>query len=271
MVNLSGKIAFVSGAAQGMGAGISQVMAECGATVVMTGRGENVIETAGKINGNVEPLLMDVSDEARVEEVGKYVLNKYGHVDILVNNAGILIPVDPRSMDTACLDAHYNTNVRGCWFCTRAFLPQMLDRHYGRIINISSVTGTRVADPGMMAYAMSKGAILAITKATAIEGAPYGVTANAILPGYIRTNMVQKTANAYDPNDHEAFYRIVSRGIPMGRVGTHLEIGYLAAFLASDEAGYITGGEHVIDGGHGLPETLATSGPYEAVEPGNSL
>lgn len=266
MVDLSGKIAFVSGAAQGMGAGISQVMAECGATVVMTGRGKNVFETAEKIKGTVEPLLMDVSDEAHVAEVSKYVLDRYGHVDILVNNAGILLPVDPRTMETSCLDAHYQTNVRGCWFCTRAFLPQMLDRRYGRIINISSVTGTRVADPGMMAYSMSKGAILAITKATAIEGAPYGVTANAILPGYIRTNMVQKTANAYNPDDHEEFYRVVSKGIPMGRVGTSLEVGYLAAFLASDEAAYITGGEHLIDGGHSLPETLATSGPYAPVE-----
>ena len=262
MFDLSGKIAFVTGAAQGMGAGISQVMAECGATVVMTGRNANVFETASNIKGQVDPILMDVSNETIVAEVSSHVLQKYGHVDILVNNAGILLPVDPREMQTEILDAHYNTNVRGYWFCTRAFFPQMLDRRYGRIINISSVTGVKVADPGMMAYAMSKGAILGMTKAMAIEGAPYGVTVNAILPGYIRTNMVQKTANAYDPDDHEAFFRVVSTGIPMGRVGTHLEVGYLAAFLASDEAAYITGGEHVIDGGHCLPETLATSGPY---------
>lgn len=265
MVDLTGKIAFVTGAAQGMGAGISQVMAECGATVVMIGRGNNVFETAKNIKGNVDPMLMDVSDEKNVADVTEKVLKKYGHVDILVNNAGILIPVSARTMETEILDAHYNTNVRGCWFCTRAFLPQMLDRHYGRIINISSVTGTRVADPDMMAYAMSKGAILAITKAAAIEGAPFGVTANAILPGYIRTNMVQKTANNFNPNDHEEFFQIVSRGIPMGRVGTGLEVGYLAAFLASDEAAYITGSEHLIDGGHGLPETLAMSGPYSPI------
>ena len=266
MVDLTGKIAFVSGAGQGMGAGISKVMAECGATVIMTGRGENVFETANKITGSVEALLMDVSDEARVKEVGDYVLKKYDHVDILVNNAGIMVPMDPRTMEAKYLDMHYKTNVCGCWFCTRAFFPQMLDRHYGRIINLSSVTGPMVVDPGMMAYTMSKGAILAMTKAMAIEGAPYGVTANAILPGYIRTNMVQKTANNYNPNDREEFFRVVASGIPMGRLGKPEEVGYLAAFLASDEAAYMTGGEYVIDGGHCLPETLATSGPYTPLD-----
>lgn len=266
MVNLTEKIAFVSGAGQGMGAGISKVMAECGATVVMTDCEENVFASAETINGVVEPLILDVSDEACVKEVGDYVLQKYGHVDILVNNAGVMVPMDPRTMETEFLDLHYRINVRGCWFCTRAFFPQMLNRHYGRIINLSSVTGPIVADPGMMAYTMSKGAILAMTKAMAIEGAPYGVTANAILPGYIRTNMVQKTADNYNPNDREEFFRVVASGIPMGRLGTAEEVGYLAAFLASDEAAYITGSEHLIDGGHCLPETLATSGPYAPVE-----
>lgn len=260
MIDLSGKIAFVSGAAQGMGAGISQIMAEYGATVVMTSRGKNVFDTAAKIKGDVEPLVLDVSREDDVEKAGRKILKKYGRVDILVNNAGVMIPVDPRTMETECLDTHYNVNVRGCWFCTRAFFPQMMDRRYGRIVNISSVTGTRVADPGMMAYAMSKGAILALTKAAAIEGAPYGVTVNAILPGYIRTNMVQKTANHCSPEDPEEFYRVVSSGIPMGRVGTQQEVGYLAAFLASDASAYITGGEFLIDGGHSLPETLALWG-----------
>lgn len=268
MFDLSGKNAFVTGAGQGMGLGIAEALAEAGATVVMTGRGRNVFDRAAELGGNVRAMHLDVSDEEEVAEVCGGVLREYGHIDILVNNAGIMLPVDARTMDTEIREKNYRTNVCGTWNVTRAFLPQMMDRKYGRIINQSSVTGPLVVDSGMMAYAATKGAILSLTKATAIEGAPYGVTANAIQPGYIRTNMTQITATNLDGSDPEAFYQKVSSGIPMGRFGTPKEVGYLAVFLASAEAGYITGSEFVIDGGARLPETIALTGPYAPTDCG---
>ncbi len=263
MISLEGKTAFITGAARGMGAGISEVFAECGAQVVMTDVDELVFETAEKIGSPLTDVrLMDVSDETLVRETVGAVLGKYGRIDILVNDAGVMIPMDLCDMRREILDIHYHINVCGLWHCVAAVYPQMKENGWGRIINLSSVTGPKVADPGMTAYAMSKGAVLAMTKAIAVEAAPFGITANAIMPGYIRTNMVQKTANAAEPEDPEKFFAKVSSGIPMGRMGTGREVGELAAFLASDAAGYITGAEIVIDGGHSLPETLALTGPF---------
>lgn len=262
MFDLSGRIAVVTGAGRGMGAGIAEVMANAGAKVIAAGRGNNVFETAERIQKGVEPRILDVSDEKAVAEFGEEILKKYGKVDILVNNAGIMLPVSPYTMETEIREKQYRINVCGCWNCTRAFLPQMLKNEYGRIVNLSSVTGPMVADEGMMAYASTKGAILSFTKALAVEGAPHNVTANAILPGMIRSNMTGITARNNNAEDPEAFFRKVSAGIPMGRYGTGQEVGFLATFLASEEAGYITGAEIVIDGGHSLPEAIALTGPY---------
>lgn len=262
MFDLAGRIAFITGAGQGMGAGIAEIMARAGAKVIATGRGQNVFETAERIGSGVVPMLMDVSNEETVKEVSEKVLSEFGRVDILVNNAGIMVPVDPYTMESEIREKQYRINVCGCWNCTRAFLPQMLNNNYGRIINLSSVTGPIVADAGMMAYAATKGAILSFTKALAIEGAPHNVTANAILPGMIRSNMTNITAVNNSCDDPEAFFKKVSTGIPMGRYGTAQEVGFLATFLASEEAGYITGAEIVIDGGHSIPEAIALTGPY---------
>lgn len=266
MFSLTGKVAFVTGAGQGMGAGIAEALAEAGAIVIMTGRGDNVYRTAEKIGNNAVPMHLDVTDEKEIKKVSEDVLNKYGHLDILVNNAGIMRTVDAKTMDNEPFEKNMRTNVFGTWNVTKAFLPSMMERKYGRIINQSSVTGPLVVDSGMMAYAPTKGALLAFTKALAIEGAPYGITANAIMPGYIRTNMTQITAMNLDSSNPEAFYEKVSSGIPLGRFGTPKEVGYLVAFLASDEAGYITGAEVVIDGAARLPETIAMTGPYTPVK-----
>lgn len=133
----------------------------------------------------------------------------------------------------------------------------MIDRRYGRIVNMSSVTGPRVSDPGMMAYGMTKGAVLAFTKTTAMDVARYGITANAIIPGYILTPMVRHSAEESDAEDPQSVIDGIAAGVPLGRLGDPKEIGYLAAFLASDEAAYITGTEVLIDGGSTLPETGA--------------
>ena len=255
MKQLEGKIAFITGAAMGMGRGIAQVMAERGALVLLADIDPKVEDVASALGNGASSYLLDISQEKVVEQTGREILSKYGRVDILVNNAGILRPIDPCHMDSDLRDFHYRINVCGCWNCTRAFFPSMLARGYGRVVNLSSVTGPRVADPGMVGYAMSKGAILGMTKALAMDGVQRGVTVNAILPGYVRTHMVERTARLERPEDPEGFLQDICSRLPMGRMADPREVGYLAAFLASDEAAYITGGEFVIDGANGLVET----------------
>jgi hypothetical protein len=255
MKTLMGKVAFITGAAKGNGAGIAKVMSEKGAQVILADIDPLVFETARAISPDAVAYQMDVSDWDGVAKVADQVIQRFGKLDILVNNAGIarLIPVE--KMDDELRDFHYRVNVVGVWNCTKAFITHMMRARYGRIINMSSVTGPRVTDPGMMGYATSKAAVLGFTKAIAIDVASYGITANAILPGYILTPMVEHTAHETNPENPQAVIDGIAAGIPLGRLGTPEEIGYLAAFLASDEAAYITGSELLIDGGSTLPET----------------
>jgi len=139
------------------------------------------------------------------------------------------------------------------WNCTRAVIPGMLIRRYGKIVNISSVTGPRVATPGLTAYSATKGAISAFTRALALEVAGYGVTVNAILPGFIDTPLTKPMADDFRM-DQKAFSEWLGKSIPMKRMGTVDELGNLALFLASDESEYITGQEIVIDGGNTIQE-----------------
>ncbi len=255
MINLEGKTAFVTGAAKGNGEGIARVLHRQGATVLMADIDPLVQKKAEELKERASAYVLDVSDPHKVQETADEILRTYGKLDILVNNAGIarLIRID--SMDDDLFQHHFKVNVMGIYNCTKAFIPSMLKNRYGRIINMSSVTGPRVADPGMMGYAMSKAAVLGFTKAVAIDTAGYNITVNAILPGYIRTPMVEHTAHETNPADPEKVIAGIAAGIPMGRLGTPEEIGFLAAFLASDEAAYITGSELLIDGGSTLPET----------------
>jgi len=255
MSSLQGKVAFITGAAMGNGEGIARVMAQKGAEVILADINDKVFATAASIGPSAHAYKVDVADYAAVQEVADEVIAKFGKLDILVNNAGIarLIRID--NMSDELRDFHYHVNVVGVWNCTKAFIPHMIKARYGRIVNMSSVTGPRVVDPGMMGYAMSKGAVLAFTKAIAMDVAKYNITANAILPGYILTPMVEHTAHETNPENPQKVIDGIAAGVPLGRLGKIEEIGYLAAFLASDEAAYITGSELLIDGGSTLPET----------------
>ena len=132
----------------------------------------------------------------------------------------------------------------------------MIKNEYGKIINLSSVTGVQVADPGESAYAATKGAILGLTKALAVEYASKNINVNAILPGYVKTPMVKNMAELTNPENPEEVINGIAQNIPMGRLGKINEIGELAAFLASEESSYITGEGIVISGGSTLPETM---------------
>jgi len=152
-------------------------------------------------------------------------------------------------------DFHFNINIIGAWNCTKSVIPYMIGSGYGRIINISSVTGPRVCDSGFTAYATSKAALIGFTKSLAVEYASRNITVNAILPGYVLTPMVRKSAEESNPENPQSVIDGIASAIPMGRMGSTRELGELVAFLASDNAAYITGTENIFDGGSTLPET----------------
>jgi len=258
MEKLEDKVAIVTGAARGNGEGVVRVMARKGATVVLTDVLDLVHKTAKSISDSgykAVSLKMDITKPAEVDHVVQKVLEQFGKIDILVNNAGVLKLVPLVDMPDEVRDRMIDVNIKGTFVVTKAVLPGMIKRKYGRIVNLSSVTGPLVADVGETAYATTKAAIWGFTRALAFEVAKYGITVNAICPGMIDTDMVRGMAAQTNPSDPQSVLRDLARGIPMGRLGTIEEVGELVAFLASDEAKYITGTPILIDGGSTLSES----------------
>lgn len=250
-----GKVVLVTGSARGNGEGIASVMAEKGATVILTDIIDQVFETAKAIGGSAEAYLMDVTKREEVRATVEKVIAKHGHIDVLVNNAGIANLQPFLEYTDENRDRHFNIMLNGVWICTQEILPYMLKNGYGRIVNISSDTGPEVTDHGQAAYAMAKAGVVGFTKTIAFEFAHEGITCNAILPGYILTPMVEQSAKQSRPDNPQALLDEMAQDIPMKRLGTPRDIGYLAAFLGCDESDYITGETIVIDGGNRLPET----------------
>ena len=259
MGKLDGKIAIVTGAAQGIGNGGARVLAKHGATVIL-------VDFAGSVAAAAEELRkegfqadyrrVDVSKLEDVQVMVDDVAAQYGKIDILFNNAGVNRRVRFEDVDVKTRDFILGVNIFGVWNMAKAVYPHMLKAGYGRIINTSSVTGVKVVDEGQTTYAMSKGAVLSLTKALAYEAGPHGITVNAILPGWVRTPKVEQVAADSRPEDPESALRDMAAFIPLKRLCNIEEIGDLVAFLASDDAKYITGTEMVIDGGSTLPETF---------------
>lgn len=248
MINqrLDGRLAVVTGASKGLGRQMAESLAEAGAAVALVARSGELLESvrAGITNrgGKAYALTGNVSVEADVTAVAKQVSEQAGVPDILINNAGINIrrPLHQYTMEE--WRQVMSTNVDGPFLCTRAFVPGMIAKKFGRIISVAS-TMAHVALPQRTAYAGSKFAVLGITKALALELAPYNVTVNAISPGPFSTEITKVVER--DPVQMADF---TSR-IPLGRWGRVEEIGPLAVFLCSDAAGFITGTDIVIDGG----------------------
>lgn len=251
MGKLTGKVAFVTGAAMGNGEGIARALAREGAQVILADMSDKVFETAKNIESQgykAFGVLMNVTKKEEVQAVAEKMLQKFGKIDILVNNAGISKSCKFLEVTDELRDLHFDVNIKGVWNCTQAILPNMIQQNYGKIINISSVTGNAVVDPNMTAYATTKAAVHGFTKALAMEVASRNITVNSVMPGYILTPLVQRHPQAH--------LDAMASGIPMGRLGKIEEIGNLAAYLASDESSYITGTSIIIDGGSTLPETM---------------
>ncbi len=265
MKRLEGKIAVVTGAAQGIGAGISRVLAGNGATVCLADIQESVEQTAKVVRksaGMAVAYHIDVTKPESVEETFKKIAEDHDRVDILVNNAGIYPRRKLVEMDEEFLHRLFEINVFGMFRCSKAALPGMMERRYGKIVNMSSVTGPMVGTPagGQTAYGSSKAAVIGFTKALALETAQYMINVNCILPGYVYSPSAFGIRGSVGGTSAEAAMKEFGRKIPMCRQGSPEDVGNVALFLASDESNYLTGSEIVIDGGNILQEEYL--GPY---------
>ena len=259
MGRLENKTAIVTGAAMGIGLGIARILAREGAAVSLFDVDDGVLAAAREVGGAAASVV-DIRDGVALRAAVDDVATRFGRVDILVNNAGILRVVPFLEMSDETRDLHIDTNLKGTWNCCQAVLPHMLERDYGKIVNLSSVTGTQVADPGETAYGLTKAGIWGFTKALAVEFAAAHINVNMICPGVFRTPMVESLAHGASPEAVQATVDQMAAAIPMGRLGRPEEIGHLAAYLASDEAEYVTGQAFFIDGGSTLPETSGAIG-----------
>jgi 3-oxoacyl-[acyl-carrier protein] reductase len=241
---LAGRIALVTGASQGIGRACAMELAKQGAVVALAARNlDKLAEVAAEIaaaGGTAHAFTLDVSNEESIKECAKAVIAHCGGVNILVNNAGITRDILALRMRRKDWDDVLTTNLTGAFLMTQAVMSQMVKSRWGRIINVTSVVG-EMGQAGQANYAASKAGLIGLTKSLARELASRTITVNAVAPGFIETAMTsvltdeQKAANA--------------QYIPLGRVGTDVEVAHAVAFLASEEAGYITGHTLDVNGG----------------------
>ncbi len=257
-MKLQDKVTIVTGGAMGNGLGIVKVFLKYGAKVIIFDYSEKLndtIHTLKEEGYEVDGYLVDIRDSKKISDAVNIVVEKYHQIDILVNNAGVAKLTPFLETTDEIRDFHFDINIKGTWNVSKAVVPYM--KEGSSIVNLSSVTGTMVADTGEVAYATTKAAILGFTKGLAAEVVNQGIRVNAILPGYIMTPMVEGIAKDSDSSNPASVVEGIAKGIPMKRLGTIEELGELAAFLASNEASYLTGQSYVIDGGSTLPETMS--------------
>ena len=244
-----GKIAIVTGGSKGIGAGICERLASEGATIVLnykssTDRAQEVARRITEAGGKVDVQCGDMGDPAAITGLVEHAITTYGRIDILCANAGNVGPMRPIvECAVADYDACFDLNVRGLFLLNRAVLPHMLDQQSGRIINTSSIFGKR-GWPNYGIYCASKAAVIALTQAVALEVAQHNITANCICPGVTESDMLTHETEfwaARSGRSIEAMYAEWMKGIPLGRAQTTSEQASLVAFLASEEAAYITG------------------------------
>ncbi len=250
MFDLSGKYAFVTGSSRGIGSSIAIALAKQGANVAVNC--VNSLEKCDLISGEIKNLGRDsfatqgdVSKKADVEKIFGQVREKWGRLDILVNNAGIIDYADFENITEESWDRILDVNLKGQFLCAQEAVKLMKPQNWGRIINIASISsgGVGIGFKSISHYTASKGGVIALTENMAIELAKYGINVNAIAPGAIESDM----SNALRADEN--LLRETVKNIPKGRIGKPEDIGAAAAFLASNEADYITGTVIYIDGG----------------------
>jgi 3-oxoacyl-[acyl-carrier protein] reductase len=244
-MTLSGRVALVTGASQGIGRACALKLAAAGATVVVAARTQEKLQALvaeiTAAGGQAEAFSLDVADEQQVRSTFKAVVSQFQKIDILVNNAGITRDQLILRMKRADWDAVLNTNLTSAYLCTQQAISSMLRQRWGRIVNITSIFG-QMGQAGQANYAASKAGLIGLTRAIAREVASRNITCNAVAPGFIETAMT--TGLSVDLR-HAAL-----KLIPLGRVGTVDDVAHAVHFLASEEAAYITG--HVLDVNGGM-------------------
>ncbi len=247
MFDLKGKVALVTGAGRGIGREIALSLARAGADVIVTDVADTVFETAKEIEAQKSKVLAikcDVSNFQDMENAKVKATETFQKVDILVNNAGIYPEKRFLEMTEEDWSKVIRINLYGVFHCIKTFLPGMVERRYGKIVNLSSISGVVVAFPNLVHYSASKGAISGLTKALALDVAPLGINVNAVAPGPIDVFGIEANAEVYAQ---------MVKTIPLGRMGKPVDIANLVVFLASDESSFITGQTIVSDGGYTLP------------------
>ena len=244
-MNFTGKTAIVTGGSRGIGRAVCLELAKGGANVVLCYAGndaaaQKTAEAAEAAGGKALALRCDVTNSAQVQSLIDTALERFGRIDILVNNAGITRDNLLMRMPEADFEAVIDANLKGAFLCMKAVCRPMMKQRYGRIVNLSSVVGLR-GNAGQVNYAASKAGVIGMTKSLAKELASRGVTVNAVAPGFIETDMTAAMT--------EGAKTAAKGSIPMGRLGAPEDVAGAVAFLASEEAAYITGQVLAVDGG----------------------
>ena len=244
MAGVEGRVALVTGASQGIGRACAIELAKAGAKVALCARNlEKLQEVANEISadgGESDPLKMDVGNEEDIKAGVKAAIGRFGRVDILVNNAGITRDQLVMRMKRADWDDVINTNLTGPFLLIQAVISSMLKQLWGRIINITSIFG-QIGQAGQANYASSKAGLIGLTMAVAREVATRNITVNAVAPGWIETAMTSVLSDELKD--------VMRKSVPLGRTGTDLDVAHAVKFLASEEAGYITGEVLKVNGG----------------------
>jgi 3-oxoacyl-[acyl-carrier protein] reductase len=242
-LDLTGRVALVTGASRGIGRAIALTLGAAGATVVAGARGDHAAGTAEAIiaaGGKGEAVGLDLTDPATIDAAVRHTLEAHGRIDILVNNAGITRDQLMLRMKREDWDAVIQTNLTGAFLCAQAVLKPMVKQRYGRIVCVSSVVG-QTGNPGQANYAASKAGLIGFAKSLAKEVASRQITVNVVAPGFIDTDMTRAVP--------EAVQQEWLKSIPLGRLGSPEDIARAVCFLASEGASYITGHVLAVNGG----------------------
>jgi 3-oxoacyl-[acyl-carrier protein] reductase len=245
MAPFTDKVAVVTGGSRGIGRAIALELGKRGATVVVNFKGSadaanETVEGVKAAGGQAMTFQADVSTEQGANDLMKAAADTYGKLDILINNAGITRDNLIALMKADDFDSVIQANLRSTWLCSKAAVRGMMRKRYGRIVNITSISGI-MGNGGQTNYSASKAGIIGLTKALAREVSSRNITVNAVAPGFIPTDLTKDLPADLMDN--------LVKNIPLGRLGSVEEVAYAAAFLASDEAAYITGHVLVVDGG----------------------
>jgi len=243
-MSLKGRVAFVTGASQGIGRACALRLATAGAALAVAARNQEkldqLVSEITATGGKAAAFALDVTDEEQVKTAVKAAIAQFGKIDILVNNAGITRDQLVMRMKRADWDSVLQTNLTSAYLCTQQVASSMLKQRWGRIINITSVFG-QMGQAGQANYAASKAGLIGLTMAIARELGSRSITCNAVAPGFIETAMTEALGDEFKQN--------AAKQIPLGRVGTVEDVAKAVAFLASDDASYITGHVLNVNGG----------------------